>query len=33
MARRPSNIVRFRDAAGLVITEAEHDLLTSVVGP
>lgn len=33
MARRPSNIVHFPGAAGVVITEAEYELLTSVVGP
>ncbi len=33
MPRRPSNIVRFPGAAGVVITDIEHRLLTSVVGP
>lgn len=33
MPRRPSNSVRFTGASGVVITDTEHQLLTSVVGP
>ena len=33
MPRRPSNILRFTGASGVVITDTEHQLLTSVVGP